>query len=119
MDHSLGMREELFTAMPNIDTLRLRKVSLTDGFPQPDPTGPHANVKLLPSLRILRLRDVTADAGWRPLVDYLVHQTSNRQAISLELKGDCFSVTPEILVEARGLVEMLICYEILWIDDDD
>ena len=109
MDHSLGMREELFTAMPNIEKLRLRKVSLSDGFLQPDPTGPHANVKLLPSLRVLCLRDVGADAGWRPLVDYLVHQTSNRQAISLELWGGYSNITPKVIKEVQGLVEVFHC----------
>ena len=106
MDHSMGMRQELFIAMPNIEWLSLRDVSLTDGFLQPDQTGPHANAKLLPSLRYLDLEDVTADTGWRPLVDYLVHQTSNRQAISLTLgpRRD-YDVPPEVIEEIEGLVE--------------
>ena len=99
----LGMGEELFIAMSNIETLRLRDVSLRKGFLQPDPTGPHANVKLLPSLRNLQL-DVVTVPSWRPLVDYLVHQTSNHQAISLKL--ECFSckVPLEVIKEVEGLV---------------
>ena len=55
MKHSPGMRGELFIAMPNLEVLTLRRVSLSDGFLQPDQAGPHANAKLFPSLRLLRL----------------------------------------------------------------
>ena len=103
MDYSLEIWEGLFIAMPNVKTLRLRQVSLSNGFLQPDHTGPHTNGNLLPSLQCLCLHDVTAEAGWRPLVDYLVHQTLNRQAISLELESGS-SMTPEVIKEIEGLV---------------
>ena len=116
MEHSMGMRNELFIVMSNIERLCLRYVSLTDGFLQPDQTGPHANAKLLPSLRYLDLKDVTADTGWRPLVDYLVHQTSNRQAISLRLEVRRGRVPPEVLKEIEDLVEKVDIES--WDDDD-
>ena len=106
----LEMREELFIAMPNIEVLMLQGVRLSDGFLQPDQAGPYAYAKLFPSLRLLRLEDVKADAGWRPLVDYLIHQTSNGQAISLELMGGLADDLPlEVLEEVENLVEELHC----------
>ena len=107
--HCMGMREELFIAMPNVEVFTLREVSWSDGFLQPDQAGPYANAKLLPSLRLLRLKGVRADAGWRPLVDYLVHQTSNGQAISLKFEGHCSRMPPEVIKEVEDLVEELDC----------
>ena len=77
-------------------------------------TDPHAHTKLLPSLHSLTLWDVTADAGWRQLVDYLVHQKPVCQVISirLELKGGCSSVPPEVAKEIEGLVKVLNFSEI-------
>ncbi|KAF9646486.1 hypothetical protein BDM02DRAFT_3118509 [Thelephora ganbajun] len=45
-------------AMPKIKYLYLICMSLADGFLQPDPNGPLANKKLLPSLRHLHLEGV-------------------------------------------------------------
>ena len=122
MEHSLGVREELFIEMPNVEMLWLRDVWLSNGFLQPDKTGPHANAKLLPSLRSLHLENVMADAGWKPLVDYLVHQTSNHQAISLEVLGRCSRVPPKVVKEVEALVEKFLRERILrgdFSDDDD
>jgi hypothetical protein len=107
--HSWGIREELFIAMPNIESLRLREVVLLDGFMQPDKAGPNANTKLFPSLRFLHLENTSPGDStlWRPLVDYLVHQTSNRQAISLEMSAreSHFELPWEVAKEIAGLAE--------------
>lgn len=104
-----SIREELFVTMPNIKTLRLRQVTLSGRFLQPDPNGPLANRKLLPSLRYLRLEDVDAkSAGWEPLKAYLIHQTSGGQAISLRMCSHC-NVSQMVVEEIRGLVEEFVC----------
>jgi hypothetical protein len=97
--------EDLLVAMPNIDTLRLSKVALSKGFLQPNPDGPHANTKLLPSLRYLDLHNVTlTDGDWGHLTAYLAHQTSNSQVISLQASGRSY-MGPEVMSEIEGLVE--------------
>jgi hypothetical protein len=49
------------------------------------------------------------DVGWGPLVTYLVHQTSDNQAISLEMSGYSH-IPPEVAGEIRGLVgEFVYC----------
>jgi hypothetical protein len=94
LDRVLGFRtnlpshrmEGLLTAMPNMNALDLFDVELSKGFLQPNPDGPHANAKLLPSLQELHL-DVTQNDGWGHLTTYLSHQTSGNQAISLGVSG--------------------------------
>ena len=104
-DNSLEVPKDLLVAMPNINTLWLDTPTLSDGFLLPDPDGPHANTKLLPSLRSLQLDHViTSDTGWEPLITYLAHQTFEGQVISLEVSGGS-RIPPEVVEEIHGLVE--------------
>ena len=97
----------LFFMMPNIETLCISDIELSEGFLQPNPGGPHANMKLLPSLRLLRLEDVRFldNDDWDHLTTYLAHQTSDSQAISLEVVGDFAYMRPEAVVGIEDLVE--------------
>ena len=113
--HSLVTEKELFLAMPNIEVLTIRYASLSNGFLQPYPNGPYANAKLLPSLRTLSLKDVGPVSDWRPLVDYLVHQTSNGQMISLELE-DLSVIPPEVIEEVEGFVNVKLANEVAEMD---
>ena len=100
--------EDLLVTMPNIETLWLHSVKLSDGFLLPNPEGPHANMKLLPSLRSLRLEYLILEgSNWEPLITYLLHQTSEDQVISLRLSAFSagFDVPPEVAKEIQGLVE--------------
>jgi len=103
----VGVPDEVFFAMPNIETLHLSNPLLSEGFLQPDPAGPHANTKLLPSLCSLRLEDVDCldNDNWSLLTTYLAHQTSDGQTVSLEVIGDLPSGPPEMVNKIRGLVE--------------
>ena len=103
--------EDLLIAMPNIETLYLSKVALSKSFLQPKPDGPHANTKLLPSLRYLDLGDVTlTDGDWGHLTTYLIHQTSGGQVISLHASGS-FHMCTEAMSEVVGLVEEFSYHE--------
>ena len=108
-DTDLDMRspEDLFFTMPNIETLHLSDLLLSEGFLQPNPDGPHANRKLFPSLRSLRLEDViySDDEEWSLMIVYLAHQTSDGQAISLEVIGDFPHDCPQVVNGIRGLVK--------------
>ena len=118
-EHCMGMREEFFIAMPDVEVFTLREVSWSDGFLQPDQAGPYASAKLLPSLRLLRPKGVRVDAGWRPLLDYLVHQTSNGQAILLGLTG-CHSELPlKVFKGVEGLVEKFYYGGVLGSDESN
>jgi len=98
--------EELFLMMPSVRTLYLSGVDVSNGFLQPNPDGPHANKKLLPSLRALHLEDVAlSDVDWSHLTTYLAHQTSGGQTISLQVFGDSPYMSPEVVEEIKGLVE--------------
>jgi len=99
--------EEVFFMMRNIETLYLSEMQLSEGFLQPNPDGPHANMKLLPSLRSLWLKYVVYlnDADWSLLTAYLVHQTSGGQTISLDVVGRFPEECPEIANGIRGLVK--------------
>ena len=97
--------EELLLTMPNIETLRIRGVKLSKGFLQPDPDGPHAGMKLLPSLRSLSLKTIYLDDGnWGDLTTYLGHQTSDGQIISLRMSGNLPYIPSEVVDEIKGLV---------------
>ena len=98
--------EELFLMMPSVRTLYLSGVEVSKGFLQPNPGGPHPNMKLLPLLQALHLEDVTlTDGDWSHLTTYLAHQTSDGQTISLQVFGDSPYMSPEVVDEIRGLVE--------------
>ena len=110
LETELGMKlpEELLLMMPNIEVLRISGVELSEGFLQPNPNGPHANTKLLPSLKELCLQDVTLDdGGWSHLTTYLAHQSSDGQAISLGMFGYIPYMCPELVDEIKGLVKEL------------
>ena len=106
-DSRMKPSEELFSMMPRIETLSISDVELSEGFLQPNPGGPYANMKLLPSLRLLRLEDVSFlnNDDWGHLTAYLVHQTSDSQAISLEVVGDFAHICPEAVKKIEDLVE--------------
>lgn len=90
----------LLVAMPKIRLLSLHGATFSKGYLQPSPNGPHTGTKLLPSLRSLYLENVILDDDWGHLKTYLVHQASDKQAISLGLGGDsprlCTEMTQEI-----------------------
>jgi hypothetical protein len=105
----LSVTEEVVVAMPNLETLYLVQPVVSDGFLLPDPNGPNADKKLLPSLRKLYLEDARAEGdNWDPLVTYLAHQTSGGQTISLKIFGDGVHVCPEVIKRIEDLVEDLI-----------
>jgi len=96
---------EMVPAMPNIQELHLTGAFLSDGFLQPDPTGPLAGMKLLPSLRHIHLEDTTLDDDdWSPLLSYLSHQTSGGQTISLRLSGGPTHICGNVEIGIKGLV---------------
>ena len=99
--------EELFLTMPNIEALHLSDLLLSERLLRPNPDGPHANRKLFPSLRSLRLEDVDYlnDEEWNLVIEYLAHQTSDGQTISLEVVGEFPDGCPEIVNGIRGLVK--------------
>lgn len=103
IEHTLEVPEELFIAMPKLESLRLRNVTLSDGFLRPNPNGPHADRKLLPLLRSLHLDGVTVkDDNWGPLINYLGHQTSGGRSISLQVESRS-KMPPEVTEEVRRL----------------
>ena len=108
--NKLDVQGDLFSTMPNIEILRISDVELSGGFLQPNPDGPRATTKLLPSLRSLSLQGLTLrDNDWGHLTTYLAHQTSNNQAISLEIGGSCPHLCLEVMKEVKDLVEEFKC----------
>ena len=96
-------------SMPGIQELRLTNALLSDGFLQPDPDGPLANTKLLPSLRRLRLENIVLkDDDWSPLLPYLVNQTSGGQRISLTLSGYSIHICTDVVEDIEGFVDEFI-----------
>jgi len=107
----LGMKlpDELLFTMPNVEMLHIFGAELSKGFLQPNPDGPHPNAKLLPLLETLSLEDVIlGDGDWSNLTTYLTHQTSDGQAISLEMAGEIPYMRPEVENEIQGLVRAFI-----------
>ena len=106
----IKLPEDLFCMMPNIEILRLSGQMSSRRFLQPNRNGSHANTKLLPSLRSLRLENpgFLGDNEWGHLKTYLAHRTSDNQAISLEVIGKISSGPPEIVNEIRRLVKQFI-----------
>jgi len=98
--------KEIFYAMPNIEILHLSDVGVSGGFLQPNPEGPYANTKFLPSLRSLYLENFTLDDNdWGHLTTYLAHQTSDDQTLSLDISGYSPYMPEEVVKEIMGLVE--------------
>ena len=110
--------EELYFMMPKIEKVKILNVELSEGFLQPNPDGPHANMKFFPSLRSLRLEDFDADDGnWGHLIAYLTHQTSGGQMISLEVVGDPPCVPPGVVNEVEALVKEFTYHQDLKTED--
>jgi hypothetical protein len=111
MEHTLEVPETFFIAMPRLKSLWINNVTLLDGFMLSDPKGSHAGRKLLPSLQILSLVDVTVeDDNWEPLITYLAHQTADGQTISLRLENCGTSdMCPKVEKKIKSLVEKLDC----------
>ena len=108
----LELLEEPFIAMPNIEIMTITNVELSKGFLQPNPDGPHANTKLLPSLEVLCLQAVMLnDDRWSNLVAFLTHQSLDGQPISLEMVGEFPHMSPEEMDEIEDLVEDFACGE--------
>jgi len=83
-----NLPEELFFMMPNIEMLHLSCAELSKWFLRPNPNGPHADRKLLPSLRSVSLHKVSLnDHNLDRLVKYLTYLTLGGQTISLEVVG--------------------------------
>ena len=101
---SIQAMRDLATTMPNIEDLYLMGSVVSDPFLQPDPPS-HA--KLFSSLRRLCLGyfNLQNDGDWSPLIDYLIHQTSGGQAISLRLCRGHVPVPPGVIREMEGLVK--------------
>ena len=97
---------DLVATMPNIENLYLMEFVFSDMFLQPDPP---CRTKLLPSLRCLRLGYFTLQNNddWSPLINYLTHQTSGGQAISLRLLGESAPIPPGVVREIEDLVDEL------------
>jgi len=103
-DTWVKLPEELYSTMPNIESLCLKVESLK-GFLQSDPRGPHANMKLFPSLQALCLKEVDMDDNeWGHLIAYLTYQTSGGQTISLDLSGYLPCIAPEMVDKVESLV---------------
>ena len=102
----LAELEDLFISTPNIETLELLYVELSEGFLQLNPDGPHSKSKLLPSLRSLHLIDgKLINHKWGPLTALLYHQTSGGRAISLQMRSTGDHMCPGVAKEIRGLGE--------------
>ena len=111
----LSVTEEIAVTMPNLEALHLISPMVTDRFLLPDPNGPNAYKKLIPSLQQLYLEDAGAvDDNWEPLVTYLAHQTPGNQAVSLDLFGGWVHVCSEVIKRIECLVE-----ELVYIPDPD
>ena len=106
-DH-MEIPEDLFVAMPNIETLCLRNTIISNGFLLPDPTGPHANKSLLPSLKHLHMVNATTgDAGWEPFKAYMAHRASNGEPISIKESAYSY-MPPEVAEEIRAWQKHLL-----------
>jgi len=109
LETNLSVTEEIVVAMPNLEVLYLISPVVPDGFLLPDPHGPNAHKKLLPSLRWLCLEDVKAvDDNWDPLVTYLICQTFGGQAVSLNVFGEGVHICSDVIGRIEGLVEELV-----------
>ena len=97
------------STMPNIQELHLVNAQFNDRLLQPNPKGPHPEQKLLPSLRHLRLEDISfEDDNWQLFLPYLIHQTSGGQRISVTISGLGQHICKDVMKEIEGLVDELI-----------
>jgi hypothetical protein len=107
-DMSMELARASVSLMPNIQELRLINPNLDDGVLQLDPKGPLGKKNLLPALQHLHLDDViTDDRSWRPLLPYLIHQTSDGQRISFTITGRREHICKDLVKDMRGLVDEL------------
>jgi hypothetical protein len=106
---SMAVTKEVVVAMPNLKTLYLINAAVSAGFLLPNPDGPNAHTKLLPSLRRLYLRDAGVGVlrDWSPLVRYVTHQASGDHPFSLVLMGEHTHICSGAAKEIEGLVEEL------------
>lgn len=106
---SAGAMKKLLINMPNIEVFNLSDPVVSSGFLLPDPGGPNAHKKLLPSLRLLRLeyRVGVGSNDWSPLIRYLTHQTSGNQPVSLIVSGDEVHICWEVQMQIGSLIEGL------------
>jgi len=87
-------------------------VESSKGFLQPNPNGPLANTKLLPSLRSLHLEGVIlGDDGWGNLTTYVAQQSPDNKVILLEVIGNFPYMHAEVVNETKGLVEEFACHQ--------
>ena len=101
--------EELLLSMPNIEGLNLSNAVISDWFLLPNRDGPNPHKKLLPSLKWLYLEDtVTVEKSWDPFIQYLIHQTSGGQPISLSVFGRGTHVCEKVWKVIEDLVEDFI-----------
>jgi hypothetical protein len=105
-DLPMTVIKEIVVAMPNLEALCLFNTDVYDGFLLPNPDGPNAHMKLLPSLQRLRLRNAEVHYfDWSPLVRYVTHQTTGNHSFSFLLIGDHTHICLEVAKEIEGLVE--------------
>jgi hypothetical protein len=97
--------EEVVVSMPNLESLHLVNVEVSSGFLLPNPEGPNANKKLIPSLRRLYLENVVAtNKSWDPLVHYLICQAMDNQSMLICVFGD----ESHVCLEAVKRIEPLV-----------
>ena len=107
-DLSVGFLEEAVPMMPNIRELYLINPRLSGRFLQSGPEGSLAQKKVLPSLRRLHLEcPFLGYDGWRPLLLYLGHQTSDDQRISLTIANRRDHLCEDELEEMESMVDEL------------
>lgn len=98
--------EALLVTIPNIEWLHLSVVELSKGFLQPNPDGPRANAKLLPSLQSLCLDDVSlSDDDWGHLTTYLARS----KGISLDITDTTTNMCREVAKEVENMVGKFGC----------
>jgi len=103
---NLTVADEMLVTMSNLETLHLVHAPVDYGFLLPDPSGPYADRKLLPSLRRLYLQDASANFGdFGPLYPYLIHQTSGDHPFSLYLLGQYMHICLSLASRIGPLVE--------------
>ena len=106
-DLPMAVTKEMVVAMPNLETLYLVGAQVSDGFLLPNPNGPNARKKLLPSLRRLYLQDAQFHEP-NPLIRYVAHQTSGNHPFSLNIHGSDVEICPG-MEQIEGLVEEFVC----------